>query len=118
MYHFVGLDFNSIMSLAPKLAEQNDVARKAKIIAYSIRHYQESLSSIERCEKPVIAAVHSACVGGGVDMITATDIRYCTTDAWFQVKEVFLIHFIIICYCVFHLTTINIKIWMGSLITL
>lgn len=35
-----------------------------------------------------MAAVHSACIGGGVDLICAADIRYCTDDAWFQVKEV------------------------------
>jgi delta(3,5)-delta(2,4)-dienoyl-CoA isomerase len=36
----------------------------------------------------VIAAIHNGCVGAGVDMITCTDIRLCTKDAWFQVKEV------------------------------
>jgi len=36
----------------------------------------------------VIAAVHNACIGGGVDLITAADIRYCSQDAFFQVKEV------------------------------
>ena len=41
-----------------------------------------------KCEKPVIAAIHSACVGAGIDMTSAADIRYCTTDAWFQIKEV------------------------------
>lgn len=41
-----------------------------------------------QCPKPVIAAVHNACVGGGVDLICSADIRYCTSDAWFQVKEV------------------------------
>lgn len=35
-----------------------------------------------------MAAVHSACVGAGVDLITSADMRYCTKDAWFQVKEV------------------------------
>lgn len=44
--------------------------------------------SISQCPKPVIAAVHSACVGGGVDLICSADIRYCTSDSWFQVKEV------------------------------
>lgn len=39
-----------------------------------------------QCSKPVIAAIHSACVGGGVDMTSACDIRYCTGDAWFQIK--------------------------------
>merc|ERR1712107_759878 len=38
--------------------------------------------------KPVIGAVHNACVGAGVDMITAMDVRLCTRDAWFCVKEV------------------------------
>jgi enoyl-CoA hydratase/carnithine racemase len=36
----------------------------------------------------VIAAVHGACIGAGVDLITACDIRYCTQDAYFSVKEV------------------------------
>ena len=34
----------------------------------------------------MIVAVHGACVGAGVDLICACDIRYCTEDAWFQVK--------------------------------
>lgn len=36
----------------------------------------------------MVAAVHNACIGGGVDLICAADIRYCSDDAWFQVKEV------------------------------
>lgn len=43
---------------------------------------------MEHCYKPVIVGIHSACVGAGVDLITAADIRYCTDDAWFQVKEI------------------------------
>ena len=34
----------------------------------------------------MIAAIHSACVGGGVDMTAACDVRYATEDAWFQIK--------------------------------
>ena len=40
-----------------------------------------------QCPKPVIAAIHGACVGGATSMVTFADIRYCTNDAWFQVKE-------------------------------
>ena len=40
-----------------------------------------------QCPKPVIAAIHGVCVGGGTNMVTFADIRYCTNDAWFQVKE-------------------------------
>ncbi|KAL3728538.1 hypothetical protein ACJRO7_033173 [Eucalyptus globulus] len=49
---------------------------------------QDAVTAIERCRKPVIAAVHGACVGGGVDVATACDVRYCTEDAFFSVKEV------------------------------
>lgn len=83
-----GIDLMSMMELAPQLAEADDLARKMKILAPKIRMYQDSLSSLERCSKPVLAAVHSACIGAGVDMITAADMRYCTKDAYFQVKEV------------------------------
>mgnify|MGYP001229300769 CR=1 FL=1 len=40
-----------------------------------------------QCPKPVVAAIHGVCVGGGTNMVTFADIRYCTNDAWFQVKE-------------------------------
>ncbi|KAJ8952190.1 hypothetical protein NQ318_022640 [Aromia moschata] len=83
-----GIDLHDVMEMAPLLAEQEDVARKAKILYKFIVSYQNALSALERCRKPVLAAVHSACVGAGVDMVTAADMRYCTKDAWFQVKEV------------------------------
>jgi len=63
-------------------------ARRASDIRDHVEALQEAFTMIEKCPKPVIAAIHSACVGGGVDMVTACDIRYCTQDAWFQVKEV------------------------------
>lgn len=34
-----------------------------------------------------MTAIHNGCIGGGVDLVSATDIRYCTDDAWFQLKE-------------------------------
>ena len=42
--------------------------------------------STAQCPKPVIVAIHGACVGGGVDLIAACDIRLCSSDAWFQIK--------------------------------
>ncbi|KRT79600.1 hypothetical protein AMK59_7720, partial [Oryctes borbonicus] len=82
-----GIDMTGMMNLAPKLAECNDLARKAKILHPLITLYQDAISSLEKCCKPVLTAVHSACIGAGVDAITAADIRYCTKDAYFQVKE-------------------------------
>ena len=41
---------------------------------------------ILQCPRPVIAAIHGACVGAAVDMVSACDIRHCTKDAWFSIK--------------------------------
>ncbi|KAG5605314.1 hypothetical protein H5410_026806 [Solanum commersonii] len=49
---------------------------------------QEAITALECCRKPVIAAVHGACIGGAIDLITACDIRYCSSDAFFSIKEV------------------------------
>ncbi|XP_067363025.1 delta(3,5)-Delta(2,4)-dienoyl-CoA isomerase, mitochondrial isoform X1 [Channa argus] len=68
--------------------EGDDTARVSWNLRRTVAKYQESFSVIEKCPKPVVVAVHGACVGGGVDLITACDIRLCTQDAWFQVKEV------------------------------
>ncbi|KAH8421304.1 hypothetical protein KR009_001047, partial [Drosophila setifemur] len=87
--HFTaGIDLNDMMNMGQQLAGTDDVARKGVILERTIRLYQDSISSLERCPKPVITAVHKACIGAGVDLITASDIRYCTEDAFFQVKEV------------------------------
>ncbi|XP_017100793.2 delta(3,5)-Delta(2,4)-dienoyl-CoA isomerase, mitochondrial [Drosophila bipectinata] len=87
--HFTaGIDLNDMMNLGQQLAETDDVARKGVIMERMIRLYQDSISSLEQCPKPVITAVHKACIGAGVDLITSADIRYCTDDAYFQVKEV------------------------------
>ncbi|MCK9273852.1 MAG: enoyl-CoA hydratase-related protein [Syntrophales bacterium] len=42
---------------------------------------------IEECKKPVIAAVHGMCVGAGLDIISACDLRLCTEDATFSLRE-------------------------------
>lgn len=64
-----------MVKLGAELAEFEDIARKAKFMTTMIKNCQESISSLEHCSKPVIAAVHSACVGAGVDLITAADLR-------------------------------------------
>jgi enoyl-CoA hydratase/carnithine racemase len=52
-----------------------------------IRRMQESNNVIERCRKPVIAAVHSHCIGAGVDLVSACDIRLAARDAVFSIRE-------------------------------
>jgi len=62
--------------------------RKRELVRKFILGLQDNISAIEKCRKPVLAAVHNGCIGGGVDIATACDMRYCTDDAYFQVKEV------------------------------
>ncbi|KAK7103779.1 delta(3,5)-Delta(2,4)-dienoyl-CoA isomerase, mitochondrial-like [Littorina saxatilis] len=85
-----GLDLtdNKDVKFEEFMSPDKDFARKAFQIRQAVIRLQESFNVIERCPKPVIAAVHSACVGGGIDMICACDIRYCSSDAWFSIKEV------------------------------
>jgi enoyl-CoA hydratase/carnithine racemase len=52
-----------------------------------IKALQESITSIERCRKPVIAAIQGHCIGGGVDLTSACDIRMATRDAIFSIRE-------------------------------
>lgn len=42
--------------------------------------------NVKRCYKPIIAAVHSHCIGAGIDLITACDIRLAAKDAVFSIK--------------------------------
>lgn len=77
-----------MMELGTALAELPDVARKGRLLEESIELYQNSITALELCAKPIIACTHAAVVGAGVDLITAADIRYCTKDSWFCVKEV------------------------------
>ncbi len=54
----------------------------------TIQLLQETFSCLERCRVPVIAAVQGGCIGGGVDLVTACDLRYATEDAFFCVQEI------------------------------
>lgn len=55
-----------------------------------LRQMQASFTALETCPVPVVAAVHGSCVGAGVDLITAADVRLATVDATFSVREVAL----------------------------
>ena len=53
----------------------------------TIKELQDCFTAIAQCRKPVIAAIHGKCIGGGVDLITACDIRVCSADASFSIYE-------------------------------
>ncbi|KAG0277839.1 putative enoyl CoA hydratase [Linnemannia gamsii] len=66
----------------------DDPSRTAFKVRPYIKKLQDSLTAIEICDKAVIAAIHGPCIGGGIDITTACDIRYASKDAYFSVKEV------------------------------
>jgi enoyl-CoA hydratase/carnithine racemase len=63
-------------------------ARSREKLRRIVLDLQDCLNSVERCRKPVLAAIHGACVGGGVDLAVACDMRYCSREARFAVKEI------------------------------
>ncbi|KAJ1675748.1 hypothetical protein EV182_000656 [Spiromyces aspiralis] len=83
-----GLDLKDAKDLVEGRDEYRDIARKGYYHRQRILDMQESISAVEKCNKPVIAVVHSGCIGAGIDLITACDIRICSQDAFFVVKEV------------------------------
>ncbi|MEW2499652.1 crotonase/enoyl-CoA hydratase family protein [Amycolatopsis sp. CA-161197] len=87
--HFsYGLDLPAMMGgWAPMLAG-DALAGPRTDFHREVRRLQESVSSIAECRKPVIAAVSGWCIGGGVDVISAADVRLASADAKFSVREV------------------------------
>ena len=82
-----GIDLQMMMAMAPQGKDACD-GRTRENLRRMILDMQDTLTSLERCRKPVLAAVHGACIGGGIDLITCADMRYCSADAYFCIKEI------------------------------
>lgn len=50
-------------------------------------HLQEAFTVFEGARMPVVAAIQGGCIGAGLDMVSACDLRYATSDAFFSVME-------------------------------
>ena len=96
--HFsVGLDLKAMGSLLSGGADGQggaggspspaSMASRARGARNEVLRLQDAISAVARCTKPVIAAVHGYCIGGGVDLIAACDIRLASADAIFSVRE-------------------------------
>lgn len=82
-----GIDLQMLMSV--KNVESIECAgRRSETILKFIKELQAPINAIENCSKPVLAAIHGGCIGGGVDIVAACDMRYCTDDAYFTIKEI------------------------------
>jgi enoyl-CoA hydratase len=65
----------------------SSMAARARSGRTEVLRLQESITAVARCPKPVLAAVHGYCIGGGVELIAACDIRLASADAVFSVRE-------------------------------
>ncbi|EHK25508.1 uncharacterized protein TRIVIDRAFT_167760 [Trichoderma virens Gv29-8] len=83
-----GLDVQSASQDSTLMSDQKDPARKAKGMRAQIEEFQSSIGAMEKCEKPVICAMHGIALGLAIDISCTADIRICASNTRFAVKEV------------------------------
>ncbi|MEV7969771.1 crotonase/enoyl-CoA hydratase family protein [Sphaerisporangium sp. NPDC088356] len=88
--HFsYGLDLAAMLPRwAYVLEESGGSAEQRTAFLREIRALQAAFDAVSTCRKPVVAAVSGWCIGGGVDLIAAADVRMASADARFSVREV------------------------------
>ena len=87
-----GKHFSAGMDLAvfsnPKAVPMTgDPGRMGENLRRVVMQLQASLSSLEEVRIPVLTAIQGGCIGGALDMVCASDSRYCSADAYFTIKE-------------------------------
>ncbi|MCZ4077925.1 crotonase/enoyl-CoA hydratase family protein [Rhodococcus sp. H36-A4] len=87
--HFTfGLDLAAMAGEFAPLMADKALAGPRTAFHNTIKRMQLATNAVADCRKPVVAAVHGWCIGGGLDLISAADIRYASSDAKFSVREV------------------------------
>lgn len=85
--HFTaGMDL-SVFAGGLGIPRDAELGRQREALRRLVLVLQDAFNAIEKIRMPVLAAIQGGCIGGGVDMISACDMRYCTEDAFFVVQE-------------------------------
>ncbi|NMN96892.1 crotonase/enoyl-CoA hydratase family protein [Antrihabitans stalactiti] len=86
--HFsFGLDLQAMAPLFGPLMADKALAAPRTTFHDEVKRLQASVTAVADCRKPVIAAIQGWCIGGGVDLIAAVDVRYASADAKFSIRE-------------------------------
>lgn len=86
--HFsAGIDLEMLSGDGVGRADRNDPQHGAAFIS-KVAQLQQSFTVLENCRLPVIAAIQGGCFGAGVDLVTACDLRYATSDAFLTIHEI------------------------------
>ena len=83
-----GIDLTMLASVAGagSHADRSHADRSRRIRA-DVARLQKTMTAFERARVPVIAAVHGYCLGAGIDLITACDIRFAAPGSTFGIRE-------------------------------
>lgn len=84
----VGLDLKDHAEMLSVAPGGGDPARRGLMLRRRIAQYQRAISALEACPQPVVAAIHGACIGAGVDLVAAADVRVASQCAMFSIREV------------------------------
>jgi enoyl-CoA hydratase len=84
-----GLDLLAMGSTLPSVDGASAASARPRAKFHTeVKRLQDSITAVADCRTPTIAAIHGWCIGGGVDLISAVDIRYASADAKFSIREV------------------------------
>ncbi|MEO8814523.1 MAG: crotonase/enoyl-CoA hydratase family protein [Mycobacterium sp.] len=83
-----GLDLPAMSGTLTGVLTEGASARPRAEFHRTVLRMQGAISAVADCRTPTVASIHGWCIGGGVDLISAADIRYAAADAKFSVREV------------------------------
>jgi len=83
-----GIDIGMFASDIGGSSDKNSPQYGLEFYNNNVLPLQNSFTAIEQCRIPVIAAIQGGCYGGGVDLITACDMRFGTNDSFITIFEI------------------------------